>query len=143
MSLSNITVSGTVKKAPDKRFTPSNIPVANFLLEICFIPRGSQATQESISSQMVRVNAWRDLAERIENELKAGDKVLINGRAQMNVYTNNEGKKKRELEIDATSITLLNNVLSLVPPVKKEEQETVKQISNVDELVASTEEIPF
>ena len=150
MSLSNIVISGTVKKAPEKRFTPTNIAVANFLLEICYIPRGSQPSQNGILSQVVRVNAWRDLAEQCEQNLKVGDKVLINGRAQMNVYTNKEGKKKRELEIDANSVTLLNNVLSVQPPLKSEEEETFKtspqqseQILSVEELVTTSEEIPF
>lgn len=155
MSLSSVTISGTIKKAPEKRFTPTNIPVANFVIEICYIPRGSQTSQNSTAGQTVRVNAWRDLAEQCEQQLKVGDKVLINGRAQINAYVNSEGKKKREVEIDATSVTLLNNVLLVQAPPKSEEKESsskgtfkksapdLEQVSAVDELITNTEEIPF
>ena len=144
MSLSSITVTGTLKKDPEKRYTPTNIPVTNLMVEICFIPRGSLAQQENFSSQVVRVSAWRDLAEECERKLKTGDKILIMGRAQINAYTNNEGKKKREVEIDATFITLLNDVLSIQPPKAKEKLEKVAApASTFDEVVNNTEEIPF
>ncbi len=154
MSLSNITVSGTLKKDPEKRYTPSNIPVTNLTVEICYQPRGMQG-QDNISSQVVRVNAWRDLAEEVERKLKTGDKVLIIGKAQMNVYTNNEGKKKREVEIDANFITLLNDVMKIIPPPSTEKPKAekpknqfkqttdVENMPNLEEVVINTEEIPF
>ncbi|OGI18940.1 MAG: hypothetical protein A3B68_06900 [Candidatus Melainabacteria bacterium RIFCSPHIGHO2_02_FULL_34_12] len=167
MSLNSITVSGTLKEAPEKRFTPSNIPVTNMLLEVSYIPRGTQMSSEKTAGHIIRVNAWRDLAEECEKKLKAGDKVLIIGRAQINAYTNNEGKKKREVEIDANSITLIEDVLSVKAPPstvktdtntsKKENQtegfkKTVGDVesgvteprlqTNIDEMI-NTEEIPF
>ena len=150
MSFSNITFSGTLKKDPEKRFTPSNIPVTNLFLEVTYLPRSSQQ-HEGLLSQFIRVNAWRDLAEECEKTLKAGDKILVIGKAQINAYTSNEGKKKREIEIDAHTVTLLKDVLSIEPPVKNEENTTkssfkrspdTEQVSSVDEVI-NTEEIPF
>ena len=160
MSLSSITLSGTLKKDPEKRFTPTNIPVTNLLVEICYIPRGSQ---EGISSQVIRVNAWRDLAEECERKLKAGDKILILGRVQTNSYTTNEGKKKKEVEVDANFITLISDLLSIQPTQKSKShekeneaadqtkqaifktssQDIEQQPSSVDEMINTTEEIPF
>lgn len=157
MSLSNFTFSGIIKKAPEKRLTPTNIPVANFLVEICFIPRGQASEPPNVSSQVIRVNAWRDLADQCEKSLKEGDKVLVIGRAQINAYTTTEGKRKREIEVDASSVARLENVLEIKPPpsreniterpkVKEEIKETIQnieEITNLDEVVTSTEEIPF
>lgn len=155
MSLSFITLSGTLRKDPEKRFTPTNIPVTNLLIEVCYVPRGIQQ-QEGLASQVIRVNAWRDLAEECEKKLKAGDKIVVSGRVQMNAYTNQEGKKKRELEVDATSVKLLNDILAIQPPVKKDEKELVKtttssfkksiqdeEITSVEEMISGSEEIPF
>ncbi len=148
MSLSSFTFSGTLIKDPEKRFTPTSIPVTNLMVEVCYIPRGGQ---EALSSQLIRVNAWRDLAEECERKLKTGDKIFISGRAQINAYVNNEGKKKREVEVDATAITLINNVLSLQLPQKEVKEKPVfkkselqsESNSGFDEMVANTEEIPF
>ena len=153
MSLATITVSGTLKEDPEKRFTPTNVAVANLKLEICYIPRGSGVQAGIISSQEVRVNAWRDWADYCEKNLKAGDKVIVTGRVLMNVFTTQDGKKKRTLEIDATSVVPIKNILELQPPLKKESNEperetfkrtsaSVEQVSNIDE-ITNTEEIPF
>ena len=160
MSLSSITVSGTLKKDPEKRSTPSNIPVTHLIVEISYLPRSSQSSQALISSQIVRVSAWRDLAEESERKLKAGDKILIFGRAQINAYTNNEGKKKREIEIDATSITKINDLLEIKSLIKEHNDEEslqvksnghgrgqgqgqMQEIATIDDIVQSSEEIPF
>lgn len=159
MSLSSITVSGKLKKDPEKRFTPSNIPVTNLTLEISYLPRSSELTPGGISSQIVRVNAWRDLAEECERKLKAGDKILVIGKVQINAYVSQDGKKKREIEIDANSVTKISDVLSIQLPEKKNESEKtakvvnnvktekentdVEQISNFEEVINTTEEIPF
>ena len=151
MSLSSFTFSGTLKKKPEKRFTPTNIPVTNLMVEICYIPRGSQMQQEGLPGQVIRVNAWRDLAEECEQKLNAGDKILIIGRVQINAYTNSEGKKRREIEVDANSINLVNNVLEVKAQVSntapntqtKKTSKEVEQVSDLNEVVNSTEEIPF
>ena len=153
MSLASITVSGTLKENPEKKLTPTNVPVANLKLEICFVPRGSGVQPGVLSSQIVRVNAWRDLAEYCEQKLKAGDKVIVTGKVMINAFKTNDGKNKRVLEIDATSIVPIKNILELQPPLKKDsneqEKETFKQTSsnieqtsNLDE-ITNTEEIPF
>ena len=152
MSLASITVSGTLKENPEKKLTPTNVTVANLKLEICFVPRGSGVQPGVLSSQIVRVNAWRDLAEYCEQKLKAGDKVIVTGRAMINNFTTNDGKKKRTLEIDATSVVPIKNILELQLPKKdsnEQEKETFKQTSpNVDQAstfdeITNTEEIPF
>ena len=101
-------------------------------------------------------NAIASLAKMMIATLKAGNKILIIGRAHINAYTNNEGKKKREVEIDASTVTLLDDVMSIKLPAsagkseKAEQTQTFKksnseteQVSNFDELVSNTEEIPF
>jgi len=151
VSLSSFTFSGTLIKDPEKRFTPTSIPVTNLTVAVCYIPRGGQ---ENLASQIIRINAWRDLAEECERKLKTGDKVVISGRIQINSYTTNEGKKKKEIEVDANSVITINNLLSLQPPpqeeietkekpVFKKSERITESTSNLEEMVANTEEIPF
>lgn len=142
MSLSTITVSGTLKEDPEKRFTPTNIAVTNLKLEVCYVPRGSGIQSGTISSQTIKVNAWRDMAEYCEKNLRAGDKIIVTGRAMINNFTTNDGKKKRTLEIDTTSVVPVRNILELQPPPKKDTEQKIEQVLSLDE-VTNTEEIPF
>ena len=153
MSLSSVTISGTLKTNPEKRYTPTSIPVTNFLLQITFFPRGGLNGQpRELASQTVRISAWRDLAEECEKVLKTGDKVLVIGRAQVNAYTTNDGKKKRDIEIDATQVIKLGDVSSIeVPKVQEEIQkpsfqkvsQDLEPVSGFSEIASCQEEIPF
>lgn len=155
MSLSSITLSGRLRSAPDKRQTPTNIPVTNLLLEVAFMGRGNKPGESRLISQLVKVNAWRDLAE-ICAGFSAGDKVLVTGRAQINAYTTQDGKRRREVEIDATNVTKLEDVLSLESPPAEDENSEQDSITNSGknnkdefattpdiETLNSQEEIPF
>ena len=152
MSLSNITVSGRLKEDPVKRVTPSNIPVTNLFLEITYIGRGYKNGE--LSCQTVRVNAWRDLANECEQNLKAGDRIIVSGKVQINAYTTSEGKKKKEVEIDANSVVRVKDILELETPAsvsmpsQKESFTTVPSDSaevtnDFNEVVSNQEEIPF
>ena len=157
MSLSSITFSGTLREDPEVRSTPSNIPVTNLKLEVCYLPRNF-AAQGGIFSEVIRVNAWRDLAGYCE-KLKKGDRVLVYGRPLINSFVKN-GKKKRVLEIDASSVVLLKNVMSIQLPEKPQSSDdemalaqTAAPSKNVQgggfdefpsvEEITNTEEIPF
>lgn len=143
MSLSRVTVSGTVKKKPEKRFTPSNIPITNIWLEISYVGRGGNG--DGLVSQSIRINAWRDNATEAEM-LEVGDKIIVSGRLQVNKYTTNDGKKKTDYEIEANSITPLKDLQSIEVSLEEDSQEPggpSEQTGDLNEMVESTEEIPF
>lgn len=161
MSLSSISISGRLKEDPKKRLTTNNVPITNLLLEVAFVGRGPKPGESQLITQIVRINAWRDLADECES-LKSGDIVLVSGRALINAYTTQEGKKKRELEIDASSVTLMTNILELKRPEAVVDSSSSKitekssgkdafsvspgsleQGSDLNEIINSQEEIPF
>ena len=79
MSLNSITVSGTLKEAPEKRFTPSNIPVTNILLEVSYIPRGTQMTSEGTFRDLYFELKDLRILETAEDELNQNkQKIKIN-----------------------------------------------------------------
>lgn len=146
MSLSRFTVSGTVKKKPEKRFTPSNVPVTNILLTVTYVGRGASVDGEiKLSSQTVKVNAWRDLADLAET-LNVGDKVITSGRIQINSYMANDGVRKREVEIDANSLVSLEKLKEIIPPENNASDDHFNMSSNNESeniSLDNAEEVPF
>lgn len=101
MSISKIVVSGRVVRAPEKRFTPNtNVAVTEFAIAVESPPR----QDGTVESQPVKVICWRDLAERCAQEVKKGDLVAVDGRLQVSSFTNSEGQRKRDAEIEANSV---------------------------------------
>lgn len=156
-SLSKIVVSGRVIRQPEKRFTPNNnVAVTEFAIAVDSNPR----QDGTVESHAVKVIAWRDLAERLANDLKKGDLVAVDGRIQFNQYTNSEGQRRRDVEIEAIAVDNLSAavtgggastgnfaaeaaptrsvVRAAAKPSKKDQAE-----DDLDAIFASEDEVPF
>lgn len=156
-SLSKIVVSGRVVRAPEKRFTPNtNVPVTEFAIAVESPPR----QDGTVESQPIKVVCWRDLAERVAQDIKKGDLVAVDGRLQINSFTSSEGQRRRDAEIDAQSVEnlslLVNQGGAAAPAAAGEDNRFVKagagartggrpaaQSDDLDAIFASEDEIPF
>ena len=96
MSLAKAVISGTVYRAPEKRFTSNNVPITAFAMNI-------SETEETL----VRVLAKGNLAQTIEETVTKGDRIVVEGRLQNNTVKNEDGSEKRIVEIDAYAIEKL------------------------------------
>lgn len=155
-SLSKIVVSGRVVRAPEKRFTPNtNVPVTEFAIAVESPPR----QDGSVETQPIKVIAWRDLAERCALEIKKGDLVAVDGRLQINNFTNTDGQRRRDAEIEAVSVENLTNLVNqggAAAPLPVEANDrfvkagartggrpAASQSDDLDAIFASEDEIPF
>lgn len=109
MTLSKVVLTGRVIRPPEKRFTPNtNTAVAEFSIALESPPR----QDGTVESHPVKVIAWRDLAERISQDVKKGDLVAVDGRLQINSYTNSEGQRRRDVEVDASNVENLTTAVN-------------------------------
>ena len=98
MSLAKAVVTGTLYRAPEKRFTQNNIAVSAFVLNI-----GDK------EEMLIRVISRRTVLDEIVSSLNKGDKVLVDGRLQTNTVKMDDGTEKRIFEIDASAIEPFNS----------------------------------
>lgn len=133
MSLAKAVISGTVYRAPEKRFTSNNVPISAFALNI-------SETEETL----VRVIAKGNLAQSVEESVVKGDKVVVEGRLQNNTVKNEDGSEKRIVEIDAYAFEKLAGSSSSAPASSKSPDSLVQFGQNdfSDDLIGE-DEIPF
>ena len=93
MTLAKAVVTGTVFRAPEKRFTQNNIPVSSFVLNI-----GDR------EEMLLRVVARRTALDEVVSSLGKGDKVLVEGRLQVTTVKNESGAERKIFEIDANAV---------------------------------------
>lgn len=93
MAFSKAVVTGTVYRAPEKRFTQNNIAVSSFVLNI--------GEKDEI---LVRILSRRQAQDEIVSSLSKGDKVLVEGRLQIATVKTDDGAERRIYEIDANMI---------------------------------------
>jgi hypothetical protein len=81
MSLAQATLSGTVSKDAEQRFTPNNSSVIAFSISIL---RYVGKTKEE-KSYPVKVSLWSDNADLV-SRLKKGARVIVSGRLQIDQF---------------------------------------------------------
>lgn len=133
MSLAKAVISGTVYRAPEKRFTSNNVPITAFAMNI-------SETEETL----VRVLAKGNLAQTIEETVVKGDRIVVEGRLQNNTVKNEDGSEKRIVEIDAFAIEKLagSSTASTVSSKSPDSLVQFGQDDFSDDLIGE-DEIPF
>ena len=131
MSLAKAVVTGSVFRAPEKRFTQNNIPVSSFVLNI-----GDR------EEMLIRVVVRRNTLDEIVSAISKDDRVLVEGRLQITAVKNDAGVERRIFEIDANTIEMMGAGVST--PSASSDKDIVKfsQEEFSDELIGE-DEIPF
>lgn len=107
-SVNKVILIGNLGKDPDIKFTPSGTQVAKFTLATNenFKDKSGQWQERT---EWHNVVAWQRLAEIIQQYVKKGSKVYIEGRLQTSSWDDKEtGQKKYKTEIVANDLVLLS-----------------------------------
>lgn len=139
MSLAKATISGTIIKAPEKRFTSNNVAIASFPLDFSEI-EGEQ--------NIIYVRAIGNLAQKVFEQLKKNDKVVVEGRLLMISIKSEDGQTERKVaEIDISSfekIQSANASRNISKDIEEQDNSVVEFAEEEfnDELLGE-DEIPF
>ena len=97
MTLAKATVSGTVYRAPEKRFTQNDIAIYGLTLNI-----------DEREETLVRVISKRKSLADVLDRVKKGDRILVDGRLQIATSKAQDGSDRKYFEIDASDIEILS-----------------------------------
>lgn len=109
MSLSQATLSGTVKKAAETRTTPNGNTVTNFTMTV--LRYDNRAKEEK--AYPVKVTLWGDNNADLAAQLTPGTRVVVSGRLQIDQFNSNEGKLVRLLTIEANKVSLMSSLTNI------------------------------
>ena len=129
MSLGKSVVTGTVYRAPEKRFTQNNVAVSGFVLNI--------GDRDEI---LMRVVSKRTSLDEVVSSISKGDRVLVEGRLQTATVKMDDGSEKRIYEIDANTIEKMgessasNSDFGTEEIVKFESDDVSGELINEDEI---------
>lgn len=130
MTIAKAVVTGTVYRAPEKRFTSNDVAIWAFVLDI-----GEK------DETLLRVISKKTALDGIISTFSKGDKALVEGRLQITTAKMDDGSEKKVYEIDANSIEKMDGS---TPPKPGKDDEIVKFANEEfkDELIGE-DEIPF
>lgn len=133
MALAKAVVTGSVFRAPEKRFTQNNVAVSSFVLNI-----GER------EEMLLRVIVRRTNLDEIVSGISKDDRVLVEGRLQITTVKNENGAERRIFEIDANAIEMMGAAAPTMSSSSSSNSDIVKfsQDEFADELIGE-DEIPF
>ena len=133
MTLAKAFISGSVVKAPEKRFTQNDMAIAGFTINF-----------DPANEGLLRVVAFGQLAETIASTINIGDMVAVEGKLQVNSYKLPNGKDKKVFEVQANSVEKMSTSSSAPMPQATSSENIVS--FNQDEIaqdLIDEDEIPF
>lgn len=135
MTIAKAVVSGSVYRAPEKRFTTNNVAVSGFVINV-----------EGKEDLLIRVISKRNSLDEVVSSLSKGERVIVEGRLQTANAKMEDGTERKIYEIDANEIEKMGTGSSTASAKsgKAEDGEIVKfaQEEIADELIGE-DEIPF
>ncbi len=105
-SVNRVTLIGRLGQDPEVKMTPSGHKVASFSLATSEKFKDQQGSQNE-KTEWHNIVAWRRLAEIIEQYVKKGSLIYIEGKLQTRSWDDQNGQKRYRTEIVANQMTML------------------------------------
>ena len=133
MTLAKAFITGSVVKAPEKRFTQNDMAIAGFTINF-----------DPANEGLLRVVAFGQLAETISSTINIGDMVAVEGKLQVNSYKLPNGKDKKVFEVQASAVEKMSGgaAVSSIPSSSSENIVSFNQDEIAQDLI-DEDEIPF
>ena len=110
-----ITIAGNLGRDPEMRFLPSGQAVTNINVATNRVYNDSNG-QKITETIWFRVSVWGSMGEAVNQYLKKGSKVLVDGRLNVDpetggprVFTRNDGTTGASYEITAQNVVFLSS----------------------------------
>ncbi|WP_035992704.1 single-stranded DNA-binding protein [Leptolyngbya sp. KIOST-1] len=110
--MNNCLLMAEIVQSPQLRYTSDNqTPVAEFVVQFPGLKEGDPSSQ-------MKVVGWGNLAQDIQAQYQAGQRVLLEGRLAMNVVDNPQGYKEKQVEMTVQRIYSVGdlNTAPMAPP---------------------------
>jgi len=103
MDLNRVTLIGNLTKDPAKKASPAGTAISEFSLATNY------RTEEKETVEFHDVIAWGKLADIINQYVKKGSKVYVEGRLHTNSWKDKAGKPRRKTEVVADNLIMLGH----------------------------------
>lgn len=97
----SVSIMGRLTRDPELRYTDSQTPVVSFTLAC---DRDFKTKNDEKVTDFIDCVAWRSTAEFVGKYFKKGVMVVADGRLQIRDWTDKEGNKRRNAEVNVSNI---------------------------------------
>ena len=106
-SLNKVTLIGRLVRDPELSYTSAGLAVAKFTIAVDRQFKNPQTGERK--TDFFRCNAWRQKAEFVSNYVQKGRLVAVDGRIELNEYTDKDGQKRFSTDVVCENVELLDS----------------------------------
>jgi single-strand DNA-binding protein len=139
-SVNKVMMSGRLTRDPELRYTPSGTAVTSFAVASSRSYKGQDGEWKQLVA-FVNVVVWGKLAVLVNEYLKKGSAVFVEGRLNSRSWETDDGQKRSVLEVRGERVQFLDRIAK--PEVTEEEfVESGARDSNSNG-IDTEDEVPF
>lgn len=146
MSVNKVILVGRLGRDPETRYTSSGQAVTNFSVATDEIWKDKNDEKQK-KTEWHKVVAWGKLAEIIQEFLKKGSLVYLEGKIQSREWQDKDGQKKTAVEVVASTLKMLGGKPNEEKPQQRRAAQPAAQTEPESEFDGgpeiSEEDIPF
>ena len=106
MSFNKITIIGNLGRDPELRYTPAGDAVCDFSVAVNDRKRDKAGEWHDVTTWF-KVTFWRKQAENASKYLTKGRQVYVEGRLEVDEWSDRDGKNRHSLAIQGTELQFL------------------------------------
>jgi single-strand DNA-binding protein len=99
--LNKVIIAGRMTKDPELRRTPAGVAVTSFTLAV---DRDFKDQNGEKATDFIDVVVWRNTAEFVSKYFSKGRVAIVDGRLQIREWTDKDGGKRRNAEVQAENV---------------------------------------
>lgn len=129
-TLNKVMLLGNVGKDPDVRYVDTNMVVAKFVLATSepgyTLPNGTEVPEHT---EWHTILCWNQLAKRVEQYIRKGCRVYIEGKIRTRSYEDKKGITRYFTEINAEKI----DIVSFPSSIRQTEGKDAPSVPNTNQ----------
>jgi single-strand DNA-binding protein len=137
-SFNRVTLVGRLTRDPELRYIPSGAAVISFRIAVGHRYKAQNGEWKD-DPAFVDVVAWQALAERLNQTVKKGSPVLVEGRLATRSWETPDGQKRSAVEVRAFAVQYLERM----GPEGKEAEEAPAEETVPESKAPGEDDIPF
>lgn len=148
MSFNKITIIGNLGRDPELRYTPQGNAVCDFSVAVNDRKRDKAGEWQDVTTWF-KITFWGKQAENASKYLTKGRQVYVEGRLQLEEWTDRDGKNRFTLAIQGTEIQFLGDLRGEGGDPSAPAEKTYsasnsnEEFSGQSSVSASDDDIPF
>lgn len=107
-SLNTVILLGRTTMDPDLRYTPKGSAVLNFRIAVDRAWRDKATNEWKREASFFTVNVWGQAAERLNETMRKGSAVLVEGQLRSRSWETQNGEKRSVVEIWGSRVQVLD-----------------------------------